>query len=425
MRVLLALCLTLLPTAETLSADKPIPQDTARMEKRRRDWLDWNRRTLAGAYEKVGEKDPKWDKAVHETLELAARMFSQQVDPILTFDNIAKPAQAAIDAGCRDPLIGFLYARTLPQTNDAQIRRFKEAVKTFATSRYPAWRRAAALTISVPGKLQPGPEGDVFRKESQAAFDGALALLSESVATDEHNEFWESWTHPVDNVARSKFATFCQMSGHYREAEVQYVALGDQLTQWSEFPYVPLNQLKQHRERNARIVLGKEGRITFPGWHFVGGTNEDGQWFVSIPVGAPHQQKPGILGADASHVWNCSTDGITYGIRVLRLPPALRNDSPERVLEAARSVVAKERGAQPRNLRDTLLAARTAQEYDVDASGLKPMQLRVKTIVIGTWLYELSVTASKSDVTGRAAREFFDSFAFQPKAKPSVDASEP
>jgi hypothetical protein len=157
----------------------------------------------------------------------------------------------------------------------------------------------------------------------------------------------------------------------------------------------------------------------------VGGTNGDGEWKVNIPVGAPHQEKPGILGADASHVWSCSADGITYGIRVLSLPPALENDSPKRVLDAARSVVAKERGAQPSNLRDTLLAARPAQEYDVDVSGPKPMQLRVKTIVIGSWLYELSVTASKSDVMGGAAREFFDSFAFQPKAKPSLDASEP
>jgi hypothetical protein len=119
--------------------------------------------------------------------------------------------------------------------------------------------------------------------------------------------------------------------------------------------------------------LGKEGRITFPGWHLVGGTNGEGQWHVNIPVGTPHQEKPGILGADASHVWNCSADGITYGIRVLSLPPALRNDSTERVLDAARSVVAIERGAEPRNPRDTLFAARPAQAYDVEASGLKPM----------------------------------------------------
>jgi hypothetical protein len=225
--------------------------------------------------------------------------------------------------------------------------------------------------------------------------------------------------YPVDDIARNKFALFCYLSDHYREAEVQYVALGDRLQQWSEFPYVPLIELKEKREHNARILLGKEGRITFRGWHFVGGKNDDGEWRISVPVGAPHQVKPGILGADASHVWNCSAGGITHGIRVLYLPPALRNDSPEHVLDALRSLIAKERGAQPRNLRDTLLAARPAQEFDVDLPGPKPMQLRVKTIVIGTWLYELSVTASQSDITSAAAREFFDSFAFQPKAKPS------
>jgi hypothetical protein len=230
--------------------------------------------------------------------------------------------------------------------------------------------------------------------------------------------------YPEDNIARSKFATFCYLSLHFREAEVQYVALGDHLQQWSEFPFVPLSQLRQNRQRNARVVLNKEGRITFPGWHFVGGKNDDGEWQINVPVGAPHQEKPGILGADASHVWNCSAGGITYGIRVLYLPPALRNDSPERVLGALRSVIAKERGAQPRNLRDTLLAARPAQEFDFDVPGPKPMQLRVKTIVIGTWLFELSVTASKSDITSAAAREFFDSFAFQPKANPSSDVTE-
>ncbi len=82
-----------------------------------------------------------------------------------------------------------------------------------------------------------------------------------------YNEYLKH--HPEDNVARSKFAMFCHQSSHYREAEVQYVALGDQLQQWSEFPYVPFHELKENRKRNAKIVLGKDGRITFPGWHFV------------------------------------------------------------------------------------------------------------------------------------------------------------
>jgi hypothetical protein len=605
--------------------DKPIPQDVAEMEKRRAELLKWNLDTLVGAYDQVGKKDPAWDKHARAALDLAARMFSSQVDPLIHWVDIAKPAKAAIDAGSDDPLIVFFHSRSQPLSNDAEIRRFKKAAMEFAASRYPAWRRAAALMISVPGELQPGPEGDAFRREAQGAFDSALDLLPESVATDERNEFWErmwqdtcvqlirtnrwlgmtgpeayqkvdaglakipelkalrlrfrgwfwlqygweartqafapnvpaggfqtleecltvakaaseeAWSlqpgvaetaenlleidkaiggdratmelwferamkadgndrtacwskldwlapkwhgtaeemlafgrqcrdtknwrtgitllvadahwriagmrgqdqiaylkspevwadiqsvydeylkhHPEDDVARNKYATFCYLSAHYREAEEQYVALGDRIAQWSEFPYVPLNELKRNRERNARIVLGKEGRITFPGWHFVRGQDEECEWYVNIPAGAPHQEKPGILGAETSHVWNCSADGITYEIRLVKPPPDPQNKSPERVLDAARSVIAKQRGAEPSNLRDTLLAARPAQEFDVEAPGKNPMRLRIKTIVIGSWLFELSVAASKSDVTGKAANEFFNSFAYQPKAK--------
>ncbi len=223
--------------------------------------------------------------------------------------------------------------------------------------------------------------------------------------------------HPENIVARSKYATFCYLSRHWREAEVQYVALGDNLTQWSEFPYVPIKQLKQNRERNARVVLGKEGKLTFPGWHFVRGQDEECEWYVNAPAEAPHQDKPGILGAEGSHVWGCSTDGIAYQLRLVNVQNALKNDNPEKVLEAARAVVAKERGAQPRDVSDTLLAARPTKEYYVDAPGLKPKQLRVKTVIIGSWLFELSVAASKAELTGKSASEFFDSFAYQPKAK--------
>ncbi|SIN84083.1 hypothetical protein SAMN05444166_1214 [Singulisphaera sp. GP187] len=613
----------------------PIPQDATALEKQRHDLLAWNRRTLQEAYDRVGKKDPRWDELARKTLDLAARTFSGEVDPQVTFDDVYPAARAAVEAGCDDPMVAYLYARTSVGANDPGpeegLRRARAAAQGLAASRYPAMRRAVALRFSGGMALSGENPGDSNRKEAQRDFDAALALLEESVASDEHNEIWEAnwlntlieltrgyrtldvpaeaayervdaglarvagakvlrliyrgnfwfnygweartqsfaprvpaggfdtlekrlavaqeayqdawklqptsgevarrlleidksvsgdratmelwferamklngddrttcWSkldwldpkwhgsaedmlafgracrdtknsrtgitllvadahwriasklggenqpkylavpavwadiqsvyheylkhHPVDDVARSKFATFCYLSGHFREAEVQYVALGDHLTQWSEFPYVPLNQLKRNRAHNATIVMSNDLQIGFPGWHFVGGTNQDGRWKVNIPVGAEHKSKPGILGADASHVWKCTADGITYEIRVLLLADALRNDRPERVLDAARSVVAEERGSQPRNLRDTLLAARPAQEYDIDAPVLKPMQLRVKTAVIGNWLYELSVTASKNDVTGGAAREFFDSFAFQPVPKPSTDA---
>ena len=109
--------------------------------------------------------------------------------------------------------------------------------------------------------------------------------------------------HPVDDIARNKFALICHLSNHFREAEAQYVALGDRLTQWGEFPFVPLVELKQRRERNARDVLGKHGSITFPGWHFLRSSNNDGEWYVNAPAHLEYKKKPGILGAEESFTW--------------------------------------------------------------------------------------------------------------------------
>ena len=42
---------TWIPDLENVENDAPISQDTARIEKRRREWLEWNRRTLSDAYD--------------------------------------------------------------------------------------------------------------------------------------------------------------------------------------------------------------------------------------------------------------------------------------------------------------------------------------------------------------------------------------
>jgi hypothetical protein len=195
MRDTLVISLALLVSAEAAAADKPIPQDTVRIEKHRRDRLEWNRRMLQGAYDKVGKKDPRWNEPARKALDLAARMFSQEVDPVVTQRDIAAPAKAAIDAGCDDPLVVYLYTQTLgrpngPGANDI-IRRVKDAAKALASSRYPALRRVVALETDGLFTLAVKDPGAEVKKEAERQFDAALALLDESVASDERNEFWE------------------------------------------------------------------------------------------------------------------------------------------------------------------------------------------------------------------------------------------
>ena len=108
------------------------------MEKRYRERLEWNRRSLESAYDKVGKKDPRWDKPAREALDLAARMFSQQVDPAVALSDIHGPAKKAVEAGCDDPLILYVYARSPVDTSfpgDAEYnRRAQAAADTMSVS---------------------------------------------------------------------------------------------------------------------------------------------------------------------------------------------------------------------------------------------------------------------------------------------------
>src|SRR5579883_1983669 len=113
MRNALIVGVALCVCTSAVGADAPIPQDTVKMEKRRLERLEWNRLTLQGAYEKIGKKDPKWDEQARKAMDLAARMFSQEVDPTVNPLDVNPPAKAAVDAGCDDPMVVYLYNRTL------------------------------------------------------------------------------------------------------------------------------------------------------------------------------------------------------------------------------------------------------------------------------------------------------------------------
>jgi len=207
MRHILFMGLYFLVAAEAAGADKPIPQDTAKMEKRSRELLEWNRRTLQGAYDKVGKKDPRWDKPARDAMDLAARMFSLQVDPVISNADVYKPAKAAVDAGCDDPLLVYLYNRNALGSNypgqDEAIRRMKSSARALASSRYPVFRRAVPRQLAGTDILSVKSPSESARKEAERDFEAALALLRESAATDERTGFWEDrWFDTLLNIIR-------------------------------------------------------------------------------------------------------------------------------------------------------------------------------------------------------------------------------
>src|SRR5437870_8354379 len=68
--------------------------------------LEWNRKTLAGDYDRIGSHDPKWDRAAHAALEEFARLRANPETPSAdVFKRIANSARDAIAAKCDDPLV--------------------------------------------------------------------------------------------------------------------------------------------------------------------------------------------------------------------------------------------------------------------------------------------------------------------------------
>ena len=165
------------------------------MEKRRAEKLEWLHRTFTGAYDKVGKKDPRWDKKAHEAMELSERFAAKTGDPSNTHDAIYKLTKAAIDEGCTDLLLIHLFDRASTGANfpgkDEERRRFKRSGEALGASRYPAYRRADALELTGSFSMYEKVPSEDDLKAARRNYDVALALLADSAKTDERNLFWE------------------------------------------------------------------------------------------------------------------------------------------------------------------------------------------------------------------------------------------
>jgi hypothetical protein len=172
-----------------------VPQDPAKQEQWFNDRFAWNQRTLLGAYEKVGKKDPRWDKPARATLEKAARHFSHWLEPRATLQEVFASAKEAIEAGCNDPLILYLYARSSyrPSYPDREelARRFSDAAAALERSDYPPFRRSVALEMAarlLSYKKNPTPAD---KTEVVRLYDASLALLPVSLKEDEPTPYLE------------------------------------------------------------------------------------------------------------------------------------------------------------------------------------------------------------------------------------------
>jgi hypothetical protein len=162
-----------------------IPQNPQARIKRQRAVLSWNEKTLAGAYDRVGKRSPRWDRQAREALGLMARAVSKAGDQLPKPDEVRASFKKAVDAGCDDPLIAFNHVRyNVLSSDSASDKPLAEAVDRLLESNYPSVRKATALYISAARKSTRAKTDPKAARESVAEVDKALALLSRSFAED-------------------------------------------------------------------------------------------------------------------------------------------------------------------------------------------------------------------------------------------------
>jgi len=205
---------------------KPIVLDTAEQARWHQVMYEWNQSTLVGSYDKVGKKSPKWDQPAREALEATARNFSHAVDPCSKLEDIHSLSKKAIDAGCDDALILYLYARTSYVPNypgpEEQTKRFAIAAAAMEKSDYPPFRRIAALIKCAQATGRPKNLTADAQKEVARLYDTALQLLPKSVEQDARNEQTENeWMGFSKDIVAGKLRLGLDRDAAFHEVDAQ------------------------------------------------------------------------------------------------------------------------------------------------------------------------------------------------------------
>ena len=138
----------------------------AKLQKFRED-MQWAKRTDLSEYERAGRKDAKWDAAVKQGIEDFSDVRGPRAEAYRQFD-------AAIEAGCDDPYVLYLHARTMAElpTHDPQklAKECGKAALEILKSDYDAPRKMMVLfrCYQIPGASETSPD-EILKLAAEAA----------------------------------------------------------------------------------------------------------------------------------------------------------------------------------------------------------------------------------------------------------------
>jgi hypothetical protein len=177
--------LTLLVSPLTVPADDArkfdtIPQPPAEQAaKQRAEKKDHLKRTVCDIYEKVGEKDPRWDDDARKALELMCRFWAHENRG---WDHEVgwRHAEKAVKAGCTDPFIKYIYIRLAPpglpqgMTKEQIVKYYEEVAAQMVKSKYPPFLKGMSL---IKARLAAHHPGNRTEEESRKLLDCMAANL--------------------------------------------------------------------------------------------------------------------------------------------------------------------------------------------------------------------------------------------------------
>jgi hypothetical protein len=170
--------------------------------------LDWNLKTTVDVYQKEGNSNPKWDELAKRALTEFARAQSQCTESNEAWELIISTnCAAAVDAGCNDPMIAYLYASfTLEKTNSHMVfaDAFRKASESMENSSYPEiWKFYVAFQavnhFSFTYPKQWPPE---FHEQTIQMDQNLIAMLGDKTvppveACDACGQFLGMWQSDV------------------------------------------------------------------------------------------------------------------------------------------------------------------------------------------------------------------------------------
>jgi len=166
-------------------------------------WHDWAREHVAyekgltsEAYKQFGKRDPKWDDAairflestaVYETFVWLPRIY--QPTPLPTAGDCSALAEAAIKAGCDDPLVRTLYIFTKTASGGGaggSTNVIAAAMTDLSASKYaPIYRARLAAHMTAHYYKRPNDKGvqdEWLARYTNSLGDAALAVKAPDVA---------------------------------------------------------------------------------------------------------------------------------------------------------------------------------------------------------------------------------------------------